>query len=247
MKRSIILFVATFAVTAAASAQQAPPKWGDTLNTEIERAQLSGDKAKIDAAVALASRVAAAYPNDGLILHYQGYALYRQAIVQTVNGGNGGALLVQSQAILERSLKNHPLPETQMLLASIDGQLIDKDPSRAMELGMDSQAASSAALTAGPNDPRVWLLRGQGAMFTPEEYGGGLSAAEDQLKHAVELFATDTPKAGEPNWGKAEAYLWLGQVYEKKGDKAKAAANYQRALELAPNYSYAKILAAGLK
>jgi tetratricopeptide (TPR) repeat protein len=253
MKRSTMTIVMTMAIVAAivtpvaATAQQAPAKWPDTLNTEIERAQQSGDIAKISAAAALASRVAMAYPNDGLVLHYQGYALFRQATAQAVSGADGSALLQQSQTVLERSLKNHPLPETHMLLASIDGQLIAKNPTRAMELGMESQASSSAALAGGPNNPRVWLLRGQAAIFTPEEYGGGLSAAEGQLKHAVELFAKDTPKAGDPSWGKAEAYLWLGQVYEKKGDKMQAAAMYKQALDIAPNYSYAKSLAASLK
>ena len=44
---------------------------------------------------------------------------------------------------------------------------------------------------------------------------------------------------------KAEAYAWLGQVYEKKGDKAKAAELYKTAIELAPKYGYARIVGRG--
>jgi hypothetical protein len=87
-------------------------------------------------------------------------------------------------------------------------------------------------------------MRGQGAIFTPPEYGGGLSTAEVHLKHAIELYAADAPKPGEPSWGKAEAYLWLGQVYEKQGDKTKAASFYKQALDIAPNFNYAKMLTA---
>ena len=132
-------------------------------------------------------------------------------------------------------------------MSSIDGQLIGRDPSRAMELGMASQSASQAALTRGPTNPRVWLVRGMGALYTPEEYGGGLKPAMDQLERAIALFAKDTPKPGEPSWGRAEAYAWLGQVYEKSGDKTKAADAYKTALSIAPDYAFAKSLAAALK
>jgi tetratricopeptide (TPR) repeat protein len=153
----------------------------------------------------------------------------------------------QAQAILERSLKTRPLPETHMLLSSIAGQLIAKNPSRAMELGIASSASTSAALAIAPTNPRVWLLRGQGAIFTPPEFGGGLSVAEGYLKRAIEFFAKDAPKPGTPSWGKAEAYAWLGQVYEKQGNKTKAAEQYKTATDLAPTYSYARMLAAALK
>ncbi|MEP6493986.1 MAG: tetratricopeptide repeat protein [bacterium] len=254
MKRASILFVAATLVggytraNAQANAQaNAPAKWADTISTEIEKAQMAGDDAKLAAAVALANRVATAFPTDGLILHYQGYAIYRQGLLQMGRGGDASALFEQARGILERSLKARPLPETHGLLSSIDGQLIAKSPNRAMELGMASQASQSAALSIGPKSPRVWLLRGQGAIFTPPEYGGGLSVAEGQLKHAIELFASDAPKPGEPSWGKAEAYAWLGQVYEKQGDKAKAASFYKQAIDIAPNYGYAKMLSSALK
>jgi tetratricopeptide (TPR) repeat protein len=245
---AIAVMIATAGRTPAGAQQgSAPAKWADTISKEIETAQIAGDGTKLDAASALAARVAMAYPTDGLILHYRGYALYRQGIQQMAQQHDGSALFQQAQRVLEQSLKTRPLPETHMLLSAIDGQLIASDVSRAMELGMASQVSSSAALTSGPNNPRVWLLRGQGAIFTPPEYGGGLDPAEKQLKHAIELFANDAPKPGEPSWGKAEAHLWLGQVYEKKGDKANAAAEYRLALEIAPAYGYAKFVAAGLK
>ena len=132
-------------------------------------------------------------------------------------------------------------------MSAIDGQLIARDPSRGMELGIASQQSTTAALALGPTNPRVWLVRGQGSMFTPPEYGGGLKTAQEQLTRAVELFAKDAPKPGEPTWGKAEAYAWLGQVYEQLGDKVKAAEAYKTALSIAPDYGFAKGLAAALR
>jgi tetratricopeptide (TPR) repeat protein len=249
MRRETLFLIALLSAGCVRAAAQgnAPPKWADTLSGEIERAQIAGDVAQLDASVALASRVAMAYPNDGLIQHYHGYAIYRRAILLMATGGNAFSMFEQAQSILEKSLKMRPLAETHMLLSSIAGQLIAKNPARAMELGIASNASTSAALATAPTNPRVWLLRGQGAMFTPSEYGGGLSVAEEYLKRAVELFGKDSPKPGEPSWGNAEAHVWLGQVYEKQGNKTKAAEQYKTAIDLAPTYNYARMLAAALK
>jgi tetratricopeptide (TPR) repeat protein len=250
MIRTRFLFTAAFVAAASSACAQegvAPAKWADTLRTEIDRASLVGDPAKVAAARAFADRVASAFPDDGLILHYQAFAMYREALVSGARGGDSGTLLERAQSIFERSLAKRPLAETHALMAAIDGQMIARDPSRAMELGIASQQSTTAALTLGPNNPRVWLVRGQGAIYTPAEYGGGLKTAEEQLVRAIALFAKDAPKPGEPSWGKAEAYAWLGQVYEQLGEKTKAADAYKTALSIAPDFGYAKALAAALK
>jgi len=249
MIRRLILSTSLTALAAFPLAGQgnvAPPKWADTIAAEIEKAQMANDSTRIAAAVALASRVAIAYPNDGLILHYQGYALYRQALFAQ-QSQDATPIFERARDVLAKSLNSRILPETHSLLSAVNGQLIGRNPSRAMELGMQSQGSTSAAIRSGPANPRVWLIRGQGAMFTPSEYGGGLDVAEEYLKRSVELFVSDSPKPGEPAWGKAEAYVWLGQVYERKGDKAKAAEMYKKAIDVSPNYRYAQSLAAALK
>jgi tetratricopeptide (TPR) repeat protein len=244
----IVAALVATGVCAPLSAQTAPSKWADTLSGELERAYQSGDIARVQAARALAERVALAYPNDGLILHYQAFALYREATMTAAkNAKAAGPLFEQSLGLFQKSLKTHPIPEAHALISSIDGQLIGQDPSRAMELGMASSQSQATALSMGPKNPRVWLVRGQSAIFTPPEYGGGTKPAEEALKHAIELFANDKPATGEPNWGYAEAYLWLGQTYEKMNDKAKAADAYAHAQQIAPNFAWLKMLAASLK
>lgn len=245
-----LVIAALVVVASPACAQEgavAPAKWADTVRNEIDKAALSGDSTKLAAARALADRVASAFPDDGLMLHYQAYAIYRQAIGTLSRNGNPSALLERAQEIFARSLAKRPLAETHVLMSAIDGQLISQNPARGMELGIASQQSTNAALTMGPTNPRVWLVRGQGAIYTPPEYGGGLKTAQEQLTRAIDLFAKDAPKPGEPSWGKAEAYVWLGQVYEQLGDKAKAADAYKTALTISPDYGFAKGLAAALR
>ena len=243
----LILAAAAVFSGAAAQAQTAPAKWADTISMEIDKAEIVGDSAKLAAARALAERVAAAFPEDGLILHYHAYALYREAMSMVGRGGDASSLLERAQSIFDKSLRLRPLAETHVLMSSINGQFIAKDPSLGMELGMKSQASTAAALTIGPNNPRVWLIRGQGAIYTPEEYGGGLKTAEEFLKRAIDLFAKDAPKPGEPSWGKAEAHLWLGQVYLNGGNKAKATEEFKAALSIAPDYGFAKAMLSAAK
>jgi tetratricopeptide (TPR) repeat protein len=162
-------------------------------------------------------------------------------------GTDAAPIFQRAKDILERSLKLHPLPETHAVISSIEGQLIAKDPSRGMELGMAASASIAAALALGPNNPRVWLIRGLSAIYTPAEYGGGLRLAEEQIKKSIELFAKDAPKPGEPSWGNAEAHIWLGQVYQQLKDNARAAVEYNAALEIEPEFAWAKALAGSLK
>jgi tetratricopeptide (TPR) repeat protein len=246
-RRSLFLAAAFVASASVVQAQKAPSKWADTISAEIEKANLSGDTVRMKAARALAERVATAFPDDGLILHYEAFALYREGSMIFGRGGNAAPTLQRAMSIFEKSLKTYPLAETHVLMSSIDGQLIGTDPSRMMELGMASQASASAALGLGANNPRVWLIRGMNAIYTPSEYGGGLNVAEEQIKRAIELFAKDAPKPGEPAWGKAEAHVWLGQVYAQQKDLAKARAEFQAALAIAPGYAWPKNLLMGEK
>ncbi len=244
LRRTIVLFAA---IGSTAAAQNAPAKWPDTLRTEIDRAFIGGEMPKIQAARALAERVATAYPDDALIQHYLGFALYREATLVMGQNGNATPLLERAKTALEKSIKARPLAESHILMSSIFGQLIGNDGSRAMELGMAAGASAGAAMAMGRNNPRVFLISGVNAMYTPPEYGGGLKLAEEQLKKAIDLFAKDAPKPGEPSWGRAEAHVWLGQVYQAMKDKTRAAAEYNAALAIEPSFSWAKLLLAGLK
>jgi tetratricopeptide (TPR) repeat protein len=243
---TLALFVAPLVVVQAVAAQTAAltgaSKWADSAAGEIEAASDGGDLTRLRSARTLIDRALTAFPNDALLLHYKGYELHREAALQ--EGLNHRdeiePLLDEAVAVLERSAEIRPMPETHALISSIVGRQIAFHPWKAMVLGPRSGTAMTNAIALGPNNPRVWLLRGIGAMFTPSAFGGGLQNSEAYLRKAEELFANDHPTAPAPAWGRAEVYTWLGQVYQKQNRNADAVAAYNKALQINPDQHWVK-------
>ena len=82
------------------------------------------------------------------------------------------------------------------------------------------------------------MLRGIGNLFKPKLFGGGADKAEKDLVKAIALFATDKPAPPAPDWGHAEAYAWLGQVYAERKQVDEAREAYRKALELRPDFGW---------
>ena len=217
-------------------------RWADSASREIEAASRAGDIVRLRRTQAMLDQALVAFPADPLLLHYQGYALYR--IAGILQGRPAAAapdlplVLETARTKLEQSLAARPMAETHALLAQVLGQLIGADPSTAPTYGPRVQTEMTAATALGPSNPRVWLLKGIQSIYTPAQYGGGLSIAEGQLKRAIQLFVTDSPTPPDPSWGKAEAYVWLGQALQKQNRPAEARTAYQQALALQPDYPW---------
>lgn len=243
MRRLILLTCATLALPLGA---QAPgtTRWADSLGTLIEGAMASGEPAAFDQAIALADRVLTIAPNDGAILHYKGYALYRKAtlLINTANRPDDAKpVLEEAAALLTRSAAVLPWPETPAVHASVLGQQIAIGGMMAgMRYGGKAEDLFADAIRLGPDNPRVLMLRGVSALYKPKMFGGGTDKALADFKRAVTLFPNQGRVAGTPRWGAAEAWAWLGQAHaaEKEIDAARAA--YTKALELDPNYGWVK-------
>ena len=221
-----------------ASAQPTPHAVADSARREIDAAAARADRARLIAARALLDRALTAYPDDALLLHYKGYALWREAaiVLGTAEPRDARPLLQEADRVLERSAERQPMPETYALRASVTGQLIgtSRNPIDGMRLGPRSSSLMERATEAGPRNPRVWFLHGMSAMYTPGLFGGGLDKAEQSLQKALALFPGDAPAPPLPDWGEADVHIYLGQVYAKQGRRDEARAAYQRALALQP-------------
>ena len=210
----------------------------DSLWTAIERASAREDWSALREAAALATRLEAQSPNDGVIQYYHGYALFRLALVASRRGDRGVThdLLSSADHVLEASAALLPRAETHALRASVLGQLIglSGNPFVAMRLGPRSGAEMKRALELGPENPRVWLLRGINTMHTPKIWGGGLGPAEEYLLKAQKLFLTDTAPPSFPQWGSADVDIALGQLHLMQNRRDVARADFARALSTQP-------------
>jgi tetratricopeptide (TPR) repeat protein len=216
--------------------------WADSAARLIDKATIANDLPGLRGARSLLDKALIAYPNDALLLHYQGYELYREANLLDGRGGAeaGDVPLVSATALtkLQQSLAAGPIPETHALVAMVMGRIIGLDQTSGPRLGPQIPQEMNAAVQLGPNNPRVWLLRGIQSFYTPLQYGGGLPTAESQLNKAIALFETDNPTPPAPSWGKAEAYVWLGQVFQKQNRIAEARTAYNNALSVQRNYPW---------
>jgi Flp pilus assembly protein TadD len=104
-----------------------------------------------------------------------------------------------------------------------------------MLLGPMASRSLDRAAKAEPANPRVLLLQGVSAYNTPAMFGGDLGDAERLLRRSLEVLSREPADKPWPNWGRFDAHVWLGQTLLKKGDKAGARAEYDKALAIAPD------------
>lgn len=219
-----------------------PATVAERLRAGLYEAGISGDPEALARMETLARRAATAFPDDALVNHYLGYALYRLAGPAMEADADGAlAILAEAQSFLERSIEVEPIPESHALLSSVLGMQIVSEAD-AMTLGMQSGVEMGRARALGPQNPRVRLLEGIAAFHTPEMWGGGHRAALGHFQAAIELFADDAPETPLPAWGHAEAYAWLGQAYAAMGKVDEAREAYERALEEEPGYDWVRSL-----
>jgi len=215
---------------------QDPLSLADSLRHEIEHAFQRADLPRLRAARALLERGVTRWPEAGLLLHYLGYALYREALLveREVGPGDILGLLERAEGILEESLALEPIPETRALISAVIGQRIRGSRLRGIRFGPKADEWLELARAEAPENPRVWLIGGIGSIFRPRLFGGGLERAEAEIRRAIELFETDDPSAPLPRWGEGEAWFWLGQILRHEGRVEEARAAFQRALDLEP-------------
>ena len=220
---------------APAAAQSPATRLLDSARVLITKAYPAGDVATLHSAEALLERALTVVPNDAWLLHYLGFATYREATLRMGRDREAvDGLLQRADSLLQRSASFGAIAETHALRSGLLGMMIGSNPIKGMTLGPQSGAQMEEALQKGPNNPRVWMLRGIGAINTPAMFGGGLDKAEEYLKKSIALFETDKPQPPAPSWGQYEAHAWLGQVYAKQDKKDAARAEYEKALAIEP-------------
>jgi tetratricopeptide (TPR) repeat protein len=128
----------------------------------------------------------------------------------------------------EKAVALRPDAEDYRLLGTLYGQAVS-DVLSGLSYGPRAKAAISKAVELAPKSASVYVARGVGNYYLPEQLGGGAEAAAADFRHALELDSKD-----------AEAYLWLGLSLRKLNHNAEARAALAKAVELAPSRVWAK-------
>src|SRR5690625_2487152 len=116
---------------------QDPLSLADSLRHEIEHAFQRADLPRLRSARALLEREVTRWPEAGLLLHYLGYALYREALLGEREAGPREirGRLERAEGILEESLALEPIPDTRALISAVIGQRIRRRRTRGRGVG----------------------------------------------------------------------------------------------------------------
>jgi tetratricopeptide (TPR) repeat protein len=131
--------------------------------------------------------------------------------------------------------------EAYSLLSSLYGNKIGTDPQLGMTLGPKSGVMMAKAMKLEPQNPRTQLIAAWSAYFTPKMWGGGKDKAKEHYEQAIAFF--DSFKVTDPllpDWGHDEAYAWLGMAQMEAEEFEAAKTNFNKALEINPEYGWVK-------
>jgi len=134
---------------------------------------------------------------------------------------------------------NENFAEAHSLLSSLYGNKIGTNPLLGMTLGPRSGMEMGKAMSLQLKNPRNYLIAGWSAFFTPKMFGGGKKKAKKNFELAIVYF--DSFKVHNPtlpDWGKEEAFAWLGLVNTEFKEFETAELNFNKALKINPEYGW---------
>lgn len=179
-----------------------------------------------------------------LELYQFAHAEFRRLQLARVRGavGQAEAAAEACLAALEKANETRSrFVEGLALEAACAGYLASFGGLRGLVAGRRSDARLDAARALDANNPRVLLTDGLVHWFKSDATAAERTAAQRSFARAAAAFdtvAATTP--GEPTWGGAEAWLFLGRALETRGELLEARDAYEKSLLIAPDFAAAR-------
>jgi hypothetical protein len=204
MKKSIIAICMLITVSLYA---QENKKFIKAMETNIQLLDSAKTAEQYQNAANAFERVSNAEKKEWLPVYYNAFANLMTGLQQTENTKKDEYFDKAENLINKADEISKDNSEINAMHAWIVNMKISVDPmNRGMQLGMQSGMLTETAMKLDPENPRPYLLKGLGAMYTPEQYGGGKDKALPVLEQAVEKFAKFKPSSSiMPKWGEAKA------------------------------------------
>jgi hypothetical protein len=238
-----VLLLPAVAATPSADGPGVPGRELQRLASEARTADLRGDWNGLDRAhEKIAAMRATGRP---WIDYYLGYIDWRQASLAFMAEGNNGvaALMRHAANHLMRALEAVPgFTEARLLLVIVDGGTMIADPPRAPELAPRLMENFQKVVAEAPDNPRVKFLRAFMSFYRPGSTRESKDAALVSWRQAAEAFP-GKPSADEPEWGRAEAWAWLGGTLLVDGKPVEAKDALERAVADRRDFWWARDIA----
>lgn len=159
-------------------------------------------------------RIAEAEKTQWLPYYYAAYCRVNEAFF-TQDRNKTDEIADKAQLAIEKAqaLKGQD-SEISCILSMIASARIGVDPmTRGMKYGPMSAELLDAAQKQNPNNPRVFVLKGQNLLYTPEAFGGSKTKAKEMFDIALQKFAAFKPESElAPTWGEPYVKELIKQV-----------------------------------
>lgn len=233
------------AVAPSANGPGVPGRDLQRLGAEARTADLRGNWEGLSRAHEAVEALPAPAAGRAWIDYYLGYIDWRQSSLAFMGEGASAtiALLRQAADHLLRALEAVPgFTEARLLLVIVDGGTMVSDPTRAAELAPRLTANYQRVVAEAPDNPRVKFLRAFMSFYRPGNTREAKDAALVSWREAAAAFP-EKPPAKEPEWGRAEAWAWLGGTLLADGKPAAAKDALERAVAIRKDFWWARVIA----
>jgi hypothetical protein len=197
-------------------------KYMSAMEKNVATIDTAKDPATLQNAGNAFERISNANPKEWLPLYYQSYCILMSGMRETDNGKKDEMLDKAGLLANRADSLSKDNSEIYVLRSFINSMKISVDPmTRGQQLGMQSAMLTARAIELDKENPRAYLLKGSGLMYTPPQYGGGKDKAIPVLEESVAKYKSFRPKDKiAPHWGEARANQLLEQLKtETKNEK----------------------------
>jgi tetratricopeptide (TPR) repeat protein len=135
--------------------------------------------------------------------------------------------------------------EPKAVLSSVYGLAMAYSPMKGMLYGSKSSSLIDDAMRLQPESPLVQKLYAGSKLYTPEMFGGDPKKAVTSFEKSIEIYE----KSGSvvENWMYLDTMVGASMAYRKTEQNQKAVAILEKAIEIEPQYHWAKSILAKIK
>ncbi|TND09115.1 MAG: hypothetical protein FD123_1518 [Bacteroidetes bacterium] len=209
MKKIILLF---FAVLSFPAIQAQNKKFVAAMEKQLAILDTAKTKEHFQQVYNSFERISNAEGKEWLPKYYMAYCSVLMSYMDDVSKADeycdrADALLLKADSLSPNN------SEIYVLRSWATSSRIRVNPmTRGAKFGPESGILLAKAKELDANNPRVYLLDGQGKFYTPPAFGGGKDKAKPVLEEAVKKYETFKPASSiSPTWGAAQAKKMLDE------------------------------------